>query len=345
MPKHAKKQKGHSRKSAEKKKRNQKKWSVVSFFSGCGGLDLGFVGRFNYKGVRHHELPYQILRAYDNDKRCLETYRANMHKFQQDLDPGHAQLKNLASFNPTFMPPADVLIGGFPCQEFSLCGPRGGVNAPRGKLYKALITYAKKHRPKVLVGENVPGLASIAGGAMLANIKKAIEDIGYRVEIWPMFAPDYGVPQSRARIFIIAVRNDIEGFPKKPKRAFSNNHRSTKWAIHDLKDIKTDKVANQSQYFKAGLAKNGNGQGDEKSAADEPAYTIRANAKSRVQFHYSLKRRLTIRECARLQTFPDNFEFPHAATTNIMQIGNAVPPRLGHLVAKSVSRWLDKASK
>jgi DNA (cytosine-5)-methyltransferase 1 len=99
-------------------------------------------------------------------------------------------------------------------------------------------------------------------------------------------------------------------------------------------------VPNQSQYFKASKAKKGNGQGDEKSKTGTPSYTIRANAKSRVQFHYYLDRRLTIRECARLQTFPDNFILPHSATTNIMQIGNAVPPMLAHKVALSISNFL-----
>jgi DNA (cytosine-5)-methyltransferase 1 len=107
-----------------------------------------------------------------------------------------------------------------------------------------------------------------------------------------------------------------------------------------LANVTDESVKNQSQYFKASKAKRGNGQGDEMSNPDKPAYTVRANAKSRVQFHYSLPRRLTVRECARIQTFPDAFIFPHSATTNIMQIGNAVPPILAYRVAKSIHSFL-----
>ena len=163
-------------------------------------------------------------------------------------------------------------------------------------------------------------------------------------EVWTMYGPDYGVPQSRTRIFIIGVRDDLVGFPIQPQPTHAGKHRTIKWAIKDLESLDCETVVpNQSQYFMASKAKNGNGQGDEVSRADEPGYTVRANAKSRVQFHYSLDRRLTVRECARLQTFPDDFVFPHSATSNIMQIGNAVPPMLAHIVATSITEWLKKA--
>ena len=132
------------------------------------------------------------------------------------------------------------------------------------------------------------------------------------------------------------------GEPIAPVGEFIGNPRGTKWAIEDLAQVKDESIGNQSQYFKASKAKKGNGQGDERCKADKPSYTIRANAKSRVQFHYRLKRRLTVRECARLQTFPDDFYFPHSATTNIMQIGNAVPPVLAHRVATSIKNFLSE---
>jgi DNA (cytosine-5)-methyltransferase 1 len=141
----------------------------------------------------------------------------------------------------------------------------------------------------------------------------------------------------------VAVRDDLQGFPVMPKGTYTEDHyRSTRWAIEDLEGISDDSIPNQSQYFRASRAKKGNGQGDETTSADSPSYTIRANAKSRVQFHYSLDRRLTVRECARLQTFPDTFEFPHSATSNIMQIGNAVPPILGNKVARAIAKYLEE---
>lgn len=326
-----------SKKQAKKSPRvTTKQWSVVSFFAGCGGLDLGFLGGFDYNGINHKALPFNILQAYDFDQKAVDTYRLNIDE--------HASVKDLSSFKAQDIPAADVLIGGFPCQDFATCGPRRGLDSERGRLYKALIKYAKVHKPKMIIGENVPGLANIAGGEILKQIVNEIGALGYRVEVWTMYGPDYGVPQNRTRIFIVCVRNDLEGFPVQPKPTHAGRYRSIEWAIKDLESLDCETVIpNQSQYFMASKAKNGNGQGDEVSRADEPGYTVRANAKSRVQFHYSLDRRLTVRECARLQTFPDDFVFPHSATSNIMQIGNAVPPMLAHIVATSIAQWLRKS--
>ena len=127
-----------------------------------------------------------------------------------------------------------------------------------------------------------------------------------------------------------------------PEPKFAFNHRTIEWAIGDLVDITDESVPNQSQFFAASKAKKGNGQGDEINDSTKPAYTIRANPKSRVQFHYSLPRRLTVRECARIQTFPDDFVFKHSKTTSMSQIGNAVPPVLAHIVATSVAEFMSK---
>ncbi|MDF7806193.1 DNA cytosine methyltransferase [Pontiellaceae bacterium B12219] len=312
----------------------RKTTSVVSFFCGCGGLDLGFVGGFTYKGVRIPKQPIEMLAAYDYDEKCIETYKQNISD--------HAEVRDLSNYSAHEVPKADVLIGGFPCQDFATCGPRHGLSSTRGRLYQSLIQYMEIHSPKVVVGENVPGLANMEKGEVLEKIREDLSRVGYKVEVWTLFAPDYGVPQRRTRLFIIAVRDDIAGFPTKPRKSHSENtYRTTQWALEDLENVVDESIANQSQYFKASRAKNGNGQGDERNPADQPSYTIRANAKSRVQFHYALERRLTVRECARLQTFPDNFEFPHSATANVMQIGNAVPPLLGNKVAKSIMNFLE----
>ncbi|MCP4607782.1 MAG: DNA (cytosine-5-)-methyltransferase [Planctomycetes bacterium] len=312
--------------------RKKVKHTVVSFFAGCGGLDQGFHGGFDYNGIVFKKHPFEFLAAYDSEQKCVDTYKLNIS--------ANAEVRDLSSYDPADIPAADVLIGGFPCQDFATCGPRKGLRSDRGKLYLALVRYAQHHRPKIIVGENVPGLANIAGGEALKIIVGDIEAQGYTAQVWKIFGPDYGVPQNRTRLFIVCVHNDLEGFPEKPEPTHLGKHRSIKWAIEDLEKVHNETIANQSQYFRASKAKKGNGQGDEVSRVDSPAYTVRANAKSRVQFHYSLERRLTIRECARLQTFPDSFYFPHSATTNLMQIGNAVPPMLSHIVATSISKWL-----
>lgn len=316
------------------RKSTMKKHTVISFFCGCGGMDLGFVGGFTYKGEEIYHSAFEMLCAYDNNEKCVQTYRKNISN--------DAMVRDLSKFVPENIPSAEVLIGGFPCQDFATCGPRHGIESSRGRLYLSLIRYMDHHRPKVVIGENVPGLANLQKGLVLEIIKADLESAGYRVEIWTLFAPDYGIPQRRTRLFIVAVRDDLEGKPKIPSANFKKSeYRTTKWAIEDLESVTDESVSNQSQFFKASRSKKGNGQGDEISPANAPSYTIRANAKSRVQFHYSLQRRLTVRECARIQTFPDGFVFPHSATTNIMQIGNAVPPLLAHIVADSVDQYME----
>jgi DNA (cytosine-5)-methyltransferase 1 len=311
--------------------------SVVSMFSGCGGMDLGFVGGFEYRGASYPRLPVKLLGAYDNDRKSKRTYDTN---FDQELE-----LLDLNKTDVSKVPSADVLIGGFPCQEFSACGPRGGIDARRGGLFRTMSRYAAHHKPAVVVAENVDHLRFINGGADLKTIRRSLARAGYTVQVWPVYAPDFGVPQTRRRIFIVGVRNDLPSTLNPPKATFAEHHRSTSWAIEDLAGISDETVANQSQYFKAALAKQGHGQGDEVNSRDLPAYTIRANSRSRVQFHYELPRRLTVRECARIQTFPDNFIFPDEATPSIRQIGNAVPPVLAHAIAQHVTNYLSGLPK
>ncbi len=314
-------------------------YSVVSYFCGCGGLDLGFRGGFKYHDEDYPALPFNILEAYDNEPRCIETYN-------DYFGAGHATVKDLATVKPEEVSKADILIGGFPCQEFSSCGPLGGLESERGRLYRTLIAYMNTHKPKIVVGENVINLERMEKGEVLKTIKKDLAAVGYAVKVWKMFAPDYGIPQRRTRLIIMCVRRDIfdkYGFPEEPEARFKDRHRSIEWAIGDLVDVTDNSVIpNQGDYFGASKAKKGNGQGDESNKKDMPAYTIRANPKSRVQFHYSLDRRLTVRECARIQTFPDDFSFKFSKTVNISQIGNAVPPIMAYLVAQRVKQYLDK---
>lgn len=318
--------------------KDRKPYTVVSYFCGCGGLDLGFRGGFEYHGEEYERLPFRILRAYDKEERCIETYN-------DYFGEANAFVQDITQLDPTDVPRADVLIGGFPCQEFSSCGPLRGLKSERGRLYETMIAYMEKHSPMVVVGENVINLKRMDDGRVLEKIKSDLATAGYEVRVWEMFAPDYGVPQRRTRLILMCVRKDIYtmyGMPCEPLRTFKGRYRSIKWAIGDLESVTgNDIVPNQGDYFAAARAKNGNGQGDEINQADKPAYTIRANSKSRIQFHYSLNRRLTVRECARIQTFPDDFEFKFSKTVNMSQIGNAVPPMLAHLVASSVRDYLN----
>ncbi|NIJ08796.1 DNA (cytosine-5)-methyltransferase 1 [Sphingomonas vulcanisoli] len=308
-------------------------YSVVSFFAGCGGLDLGALGGFTYHNRYYEPQPFNILAAYDNDPKAVAAYKLNISD--------HAHVADLTKVDMRKVPAADILFGGFPCQDFSSCGHKQGFAGPRGMLYQKMVDYMKIHQPKIVVGENVPLLKGMKEGALLDQIVRDLTNVGYRVKYWFLNCPDYGLPASRRRIFIICVRNDIPGFPAAPQASHVMRHVSIDEAIDDLIDITDESVPNQSQYFVATKATAGAGQGDQTSERGKVGYAVRANAKARIHFHYELERRLTVRELARLQSFPDEFVFPFAAGPNVILIGNAVPPIVGHAVTKSIVNFLE----
>ncbi|CAB5026664.1 MAG: DNA (cytosine-5-)-methyltransferase [Actinobacteria bacterium] len=308
------------------------KSTVVSLFSGAGGFDLGFLGGFRSVGQEREALPFDLIAAYDNDPRAVETYQLNLSDDVSCLD--------LTTVAANDLPAADVLIGGFPCQDFSSCGPKDGFEGKRGRLYQVMTEYAEAHQPRVIVAENVPHLAKMQGGAMLRDIVADFAATGYRTEVWILPCPDFGLPQSRKRIFIVSVREDIDGMPIPPRPTHAGRHIPIDEAIDDLMAIEDETIPNQSQYFVATKATAGAGQGDQVSQRGKLAYTVRANAKARIHFHYELERRLTVRECARLQAFPDEFVFPFFAMNSMLQIGNAVPPIIGHSIGRAISTFL-----
>jgi DNA (cytosine-5)-methyltransferase 1 len=304
---------------------------TISFFAGCGGLDLGAIGGFTSNGAYYAPQDFNIIAAYDNDKNAIETYRLNIGDDAHVLDLVSAKMSDMES--------ADVLLGGFPCQDFSSCGTKQGFEGPRGLLYQRMVEYMRVHQPKVVVGENVPLLKGLKDGALLRQIITDLEDVGYRVKHWFLNCPDYGLPASRRRIFIVCVRNDLPGFPIQPAPSHVMKPVTIDDAIDDLIEVTDETVTNQSQYFVATKATAGAGQGDQTSERGKVGYAVRANAKARIHFHYQLERRLTVRELARLQSFPDEFVFPYAAGPNVMLIGNAVPPIIGHAVMSSISAY------
>jgi DNA (cytosine-5)-methyltransferase 1 len=261
--------KNKSKMTPKKNTTPHKPISVVSMFSGIGGLDIGFEGGFKYKSTNYKSQGFKILAAYEKDHNSVKTFRLNhqVEIFEHEL----------TVTSPISMPKADLLIGGFPCQDFSSCGPKKGLTSVRGQLYKVMTQYMRIHKPAVVVAENVPNLARMQNGQVIKTIVRDLIKEGYRVDVWNLYAPDFGVPQNRRRIFFICVRDDIEGMPAQPVPTHINKHPSIKWAINDLESVSDESVPNQSQYFKASKAKKGNGQGDERSIADKPAYTVRAN--------------------------------------------------------------------
>lgn len=311
--------------------------SVMSMFAGCGGMDLGFMGGFQYGSRQYKALPFAISQAVDFDQKSVETYRLNIGD--------HGMVGDLTELPATDMPAARLLIGGFPCQDFSSSGPKTGFAGERGQLYTCMVDYMRTHKPDMVVGENVPHLATLHGGQYLKAIIRDCEAAGYNFVVWNLFAPDYGLSQSRRRLFLVGTRKDLGYPPLPPKATHASRHIPIDEALADLESVTDESVTNQSQYFVATRATAGGGQGDHTNQRGKLAYCIRANAKARIQFHYSLDRRLTVRECARLQSFPDNFVFPFASMTNMSQIGNAVPPILAHAVATVVAEHMAKLDR
>ena len=307
-------------------------WKVLSLFSGCGGLDLSFLGGFRVFGQVHEALPFDIVAAVDFSEDAVGCYRLNLGT--------HVRCADLMETPAADLPKADVLIGGFPCQDFSSSGPKTGFAGSRGKLYRVLVDYMAAHRPKVVVAENVPYLARLCEGEYLATIIREFEETGYHFDVWELYGPDYGLPQSRRRLFLVGVRDDLPGYPCLPGPTHLGRHRTISEALLDLEEIDDERVANQSQFFVSSRATSGGGQGDHRNQPDKVAYCIRANARGRIQFHHRFDRRLTVRECARLQSFPDEFVFPYSTQRNLTLIGNAVPPILGYRVAQAVADYL-----
>ncbi len=331
----------------------KQKYKVVSLFSGCGGMDLGFEGNFIYLNKKYDANPFEIVYSNDFEKKACETYNYNFKTKIVCDDINNIDEKDI--------PNCDIVIGGFPCQDFSLAGKRKGFNSQRGQLYKQMLRIVKSKMPKIFVAENVEGISiNIENSSPLLKIIDEFRHVGYKVDYQLFNTADYGVPQTRKRIIIIGVRDDLNILPKFPKPTLTSNTWITaKDAIDDLWDkLDTGYVKNHTSkdYSKAKFSENGKGQGNRQIEADKPSITIRAEHHGNIEGHYrsmnpkepnnkNFWRRLSIRECARIQSFPDSFVFPCAASSAYKQIGNAVPPVFGWHIANNVLEILEQIEK
>ena len=381
---------------------------VLSLFSGCGGLDLGFEGGFNVVSESIHEaiLKSQILKSPKKGWITLKPTRFQT-VFANDIRPAARKLWNL-NFSKKFQTPTDiyqlesivdlvekyrrgdrnvfpknidVVTGGFPCQDFSLAGKRKGFESDRGKLYIWMKEVIGIVQPKVFIAENVKGLTSL--GDALQIIRKDFESIGNGyVVVTPqvLHAAHYGVPQSRERVFFIGFRKDLlkkEAFLALTENNISSDYNpypspthylpdedsasekikwaTTKNAFKDLKEPSQSKDISQKSYSQCKWYGK-HCQGNSEIRLNSIGPTIRSEHHGNIEFRrLSLKnggkyktefkkgfleRRLSVRECARIQTFPDDFDFVVPGKEfNISQseayklIGNAVPPLLGYHIA------------
>lgn len=333
-----------------------RKYKVVSLFSGCGGLDLGIEGGFRYLTDYYSENPFKIIWANDINEKATQTQKLNFKDINiicQDITQILETSNNdkLSIFDNEFKLPtyADVVIGGFPCQDFSVAGKRQGLLVQRGKLYQSMAKVIEILKPKVFLAENVKGLISWERGLAINTIIDDFSKIGYNVKYKLFNTADYGVPQTRERVIIVGIRNDLSAnfeWPTPTHSFFDENLKpwaTIKDAIGDLEDeTKHDSLPNCG-YSKAKFFKGK--QGNTITKADKPAPTMRAEHHGNIEFHYSLPRRLSAREAARIQTFPDDFVFVKSTTDAYRQIGNAVAPVFAWHLAQMLKNILLKGEK
>ena len=293
------------------------KIKVISLFSGCGGLDLGFI-----------KAGFDVIFANDIDPDACKTYEENLKHSIMCLD--------VAKLDANKVPNADILIGGFPCLGFTVAnGKNRDLNSKYNALYLEYARILKAKQPKCFLVENVVGIQ--AGKDFKENfengILKAFKDCGYRVKFKILNASDFLVAQNRKRVIIIGIRNDLDGdigFPEPFNKKFS-----LKDAIGDLPDDFDRKIPNHVGNLHQ--VKINGYVGNRVLAWDKPSPTITGRGSRSggavIHPHPNLKRRLSVRECARIQSFPDDFIFQGSNSACYAHIGNAVAPLFAFFVA------------
>jgi len=223
-----------------------------------------------------------------------------------------------------------VLIGGFPCQDVSVNGKRAGVNGARTGLYRAMVEAIKRVKPKVFVAENVKAL--LRHEPWLHQVLADFGGLGYKLHYQLYQSADYGVPQTRERVFFVGTSSDVRPFvPPAPERSPAT-WMPVREAIGDLEEVPQSPKINHIWS----LANTSPEQGNRRLVAERPGYTIRAECHGNIQYHYRLPRRISMREAARIQSFPDDFIFASALRETERQLGNAVPPVLAWHLATGV---------
>jgi DNA (cytosine-5)-methyltransferase 1 len=315
---------------------------VVSLFSGCGGLDLGLHGDFTFLGQKYSRNSFEIIYANDINKAATETFKHNFPGVPVVNDDITLVLKGEDSLPES----AELVVGGFPCQDFSLAGKRQGLNVKRGQLYLSMVETVRRLQPKVFLAENVKGLLLWEKGLAVETIMADFAELGYRVKYKLLNTADFGVPETRERVIIVGVRGDVEKDFEWPAATHSKTPEKDgllPWvtlrdAIGDLEEQAVHDTLPNPGYSKAKMFPGT--QGNRITSADKPGPTMRAEHHGNIEFHYLGHRRLSAREAARIQSFPDDFVFVKSTTDAYRQVGNAVAPVFGWHLAKAVEKVL-----
>ena len=358
----------------------KKQFTCVDLFSGAGGLSRGF-----------YDAGYNVVLGVDFDDAALQTFKANhgnAEAMKLDLFD-HNNINVIVDFLKEKNIELDVLVGGPPCQGFSIAGPRD-MNDKRNTLYLAMVKLAATLKPQAVVLENVPGMLQTNGGIGAKRIIEDFAEIGYKMTPKLLYAPDYGIPQIRKRVFFVGLRDseiafefpepfvdskdyvtcedaisdlpslqtsdgeivygeEIQEYETEPKTEYQKmmrkNSKSVRNHIGSIPIEKTKKMISlvpEGKNYKA-LPEEYRGMYKYHEAltrynSKKPSLTI--NTGHRSHFHYKYNRIPTVRESARLQSFPDDFIFYGNKSQQYKQVGNAVPPMLGQVVAKKLLEYL-----
>lgn len=340
-------------------KKSNKEIKVVSLFSGCGGLDLGFEQVGNYKTVW----------ANDFKSEACATFRRNFGDIIMEGD-----IEKVDPYTDKSIPNCDIILGGFPCQDFSIIWKQPGLNGERGNLYKSFLRFVDAKKPKAFVAENVKGILTANGKKAIKQIIEDFQNIEPNYVVIPHlynFA-DYGVPEFRERVLIVGIRVDTGFDFKHPSPTHGNKDGLLPYvtvgdAFKGVESVpynnehlnitkRTEKIISlipeggnftdipkDSPYYVNGMISHVY----RRIHRQEPSKTIIAGGGGGTWgYHFPENRPLTNRERARIQSFPDDFIFEGSTTEVRRQIGNAVPPVGVHAIANALKPlFLDNYSK
>ncbi len=287
-------------------------------------MDLGF-----------EQAGFKISWANDNDEDSVATYRLNLGE--------HCVLGDVRRIDFSQIPYSDGIIGGFPCQGFSIANTGRKVDDSRNLLYRSFVKALKICQPKFFLAENVKGILSLGKGSIFKHIVQQFEAVGYNCSYALVNAADYGVPQTRQRVLILGTRADLNKidwiWPPPPTHV-------GKWisvgeALRDIPEPNDTHDFHNHVHSAFKLKFNGY-ISNRFTEPSKPAPTVTARGDNKggamIMHHPLNHRRMTCRELARVQGFPDDFKFVGTMTSVYRQIGNAVPPPLAHAAAKQILR-------
>lgn len=323
--------------------------NVISLFTGAGGLDKGF-----------EAAGFQTIWANEYDKDIWETFEKNFPNTELDK-------RSIIKIPSSEIPDCDGIIGGPPCQSWSEAGTNRGIHDSRGQLFFEFIRVLRDKQPLFFLAENVSGMLAAQHSQALNHIKVLLEESGYQLSFQLLNAANFGVPQDRKRIFFIGIRNDLNTTFTFP-RAYKHK-RVLKDVIWDLKSSALPancsnncSVANH-EYMTGGFSSMYMSRNRVRTW-NEPSFTIQAggrhapihpqapkmvyinkNQRIFVKDKEHLYRRLSVRECARIQTFPDSHVFYYTNIANgYKMVGNAVPCNLAYFLARQIMKTIENCS-